>query len=76
MSKTRGVCAGVLLGAMLLASGCRTMATREAPSPQTPAMGGAGLDPNPDHNIPDAPNGVGASPLNTPFPEDSAPAPR
>ena len=54
---------GMLSGVVLLGAGCKTMAAGTGPDHREPAppptMGGAGLDPNPDHNMP---NGPGATP--------------
>ena len=75
MSKTRLLCAGLLVSAMMLGTGCKTMAAGERGSPQTPAMGGSGLDPNPDHNIPNSPTGIDASPFNSDTPGGELPSP-
>jgi hypothetical protein len=54
--------AGMLTGALVMGAGCKTMATRDTgtaePATPPPGTGGAGLDPNPDHNVVNGP-GVG-----------------
>jgi|GEM_PF-6330030 len=60
---TRILLAGCISALVVLGAGCKTMATKDTGTDQTtppspPAMGGAGLDPNPDHNVPNGP-GVG-----------------
>ena len=69
MTKTKLLLAGLLTGAVALGTGCATTATRDTDPPtpaSTPGIGGAGLDPNPDHNIPNAPNGIDGDPLSNP----------
>ena len=67
MTKTKLLLAGLLSGAVALGTGCATTGSQDTdsrtPTP-APDTGGAGLDPNPDHNIPNAPSGIDGDPLN------------
>ena len=65
MKTANGIWMGLLVGAMVLGTGCKTMSTGDTrPTPSAPDTGGAGLDPNPDHNIPNAPGGIDGDPMN------------
>ncbi|MBM7117487.1 hypothetical protein [Archangium primigenium] len=60
---TRMLLAGWIVAVGVLGAGCKTMATRDTGTDERsatppPGMGGAGLDPNPDHNVVNGP-GVG-----------------
>lgn len=68
MSKTRGWVVGLLVGAMALGSGCKTMSNRDpGAEPMPPGTGGAGLDPNPEHNVPGSPMNPASAPINAPI---------
>jgi hypothetical protein len=74
MARTKSWLAALLTGAVALGTGCATMGARDTRPPDSaPDMGGSGLDPNPDHNIPNAPNGIDGNPLNTPPSPPAAP---
>lgn len=71
MTTMNRVLAGLLAGVVALATGCATLGgkgsdTDSKPTPAAPTNGGAGLDPNPEHNVPGSPAGIDGDPITAP----------